>query len=157
MDYLQWNLIIGFGVVTAVLAEGSGEDPPDMRKVSWPQTIVLYIAGHQVLATAIMSSMSWSCPIRMSSAPAGSTTKPGVYVLTEDVCSVDGNGGQAFRKALQARYEASPVFRRMIAQLNWFWGIGTVLAAIGMSVLIQLVDDMNVVYALGKSLFTPLF
>jgi hypothetical protein len=121
MDYFEWNLIIGFAGVTAVLVEATGEDPPNIRRVSLPQAIVLYTAGGQLFITAAMFVMGLPCPIRLSSTPAGSLTRPGVYVLVEDVCSVDGKGGQELRKALQGRFGESPAFRRMIAQLNWFW------------------------------------
>jgi len=152
MDYFQWNLTIGFAIVTAVLAESTGENPPNVRRASMASTVVLYLAGGQILLTAIMSAMCLPCPIMLSSSPAGSTTRPGVYVLVEDVCSVDGNCGQEFRKAIQNRYEASSEFRRMIAQLSWFGGGGSLLVAIGLTVIVEVAWDLNVMYALGKIL-----
>jgi hypothetical protein len=151
MDYVEWNLIISFAGVTAVLIEATGEDPPNVRRASLPQAIVLYIAGGQLFITAAMSAMGLPCPIRLSSTPAGVLTRLGVYVLVEDVCSIDGKGGQEFRKALQGRFGESPAFRRMIAQLNWFWAVGSLSVAIGVTVLVEVVDNLDVVYAIGES------
>lgn len=148
MEYFGWNLIIGFAAVTAVLAEATGKDPPDIRRASLPQAIVLYIAGGQLFITGAMSAMVLPCPIRLSSTPAGSSTPPGVYILVEDVCSVDGKGGQGFRKALQERFVESLGFRQMIAQLNWFWAVGSLCVAFGVTVLVEVVDNMDVVMLL---------
>ena len=89
--------------------------------------------------------------MRLSSTPCGTTTRPGVFVLVEDIVGVDGGGGQAYRRALVTRYETSVVFRRLLTQLNWFWGIGSLLAAVGVTAIVFVVDDMNVVFALGRS------
>ena len=64
--------------------------------------------------------------------------------------AVDGAGGEEFRRALLDRYEASEVFRRMIAQLNWFWGVSSVAVAIVTTVVVFVVNDLNVVFAIGK-------
>lgn len=143
-------MVIGFTVVTAVLASGSGEDPPNIRQSSMPQAIVLYLAGSQLLLTAVMNSMGWKTPMRLSSTPSRSVTLPGVFTLMEDIVAVDGGGHQEFRKALVARYNASPQFRKMLAQLNWFWAIGSLVIALVTTIICYVIDDLNVVFALGK-------
>jgi hypothetical protein len=147
-------MIVGFIVVTAVLASGSGEDPPNIRQASMPQAIVLYLAGIQVVITGAMNTLKLKTPIRLSSTPAGGFTPPGVYVLMEDIVAVDGGGGESFRKDLAKRYEASARFRVMVAQLNWFWGIGSIVIAVVVTILCYLLDDLNIVFALGTWLLT---
>lgn len=75
--------------------------------------------------------------------------KPGVYVLIEDIVAVDGGGSQEFREALLARYESSKDFRKFIAQMNWFWGIGSITVAGGTTTIVYAVENLNVVFALG--------
>jgi hypothetical protein len=147
-------MIVGFTIVTAVLASGTGQDPPNIRQASMPQAIVLYLAGIQVVITGVMNALKLKTPIRLSSTPSGGRTPPGVYVLMEDIVAVDGGGGESFRKDLAKRYEASTRFRVMVAQLNWFWGIGSLVIAVVVTILCYMLDDLNVVFALGKLLFT---
>jgi hypothetical protein len=64
--------------------------------------------------------------------------KPGVFVLIEDIVAVDGGGGQEFRDALVVRYESNGAFRRLVEQMNWFWGV------------VYGVEDLDVVFAIGK-------
>ena len=86
-----------------------------------------------------------------SSTKRGQVMKPGVFVLIEDVVAVDGGGEMAFREALCKRYEASAVYRQMLVQLNWFWATGSMAVGSGMTAIVYGVDDVNVVFALGKS------
>jgi hypothetical protein len=147
-------MIIGFGMVTGVLASGTGQDPPNIRQASMPQAIVLYLAGTQLLITGAMHAMKIKTPVRLSSTPAGGLTPPGVYVLMEDIVSVDGGGTESFRRLLADRYDASPRFQNMLAQLNWFWGVGSLVVAGLVTVLTYELEDLNVVFALGKLIFT---
>jgi hypothetical protein len=139
-------------LVTAVLVSGTSQDPPNIRQASMPQSIVLYWAGIQVIITGIIAQMGWKTPIRLSSTAAGSPAKPGIFTLMEDVVAVDGRGEETFRVSLASRYKASPAFRQLLKHLNWFWGIGSLSAAIGTTLIVFLIDDLDVVFALGKFL-----
>lgn len=75
--------------------------------------------------------------------------RPGVFTLMEDVVAVDGGGGQDFRQALVARYEASKEFRSMLQQLNWAWGSASLLVAIVTTVLVFVVENEDAAFALG--------
>ncbi|KIW71473.1 hypothetical protein PV04_03633 [Phialophora macrospora] len=152
MDFFNYTAIVGFVIVTAVLSAATADEDVDLRQASMPQAIILYLAGGLLTVTGLMSSFGWKLPIPMSSTPRGSVCKPGVFVVVEDIVAVDGGAGQAFRLALQARYEASETFRRMLAQLNWFWGVGSVAVATVTTVVVYVVDDLNVVFAIGWSL-----
>ena len=76
-------------------------------------------------------------------------------MLVEDVIAVDGGGGTAYRNALIARYEASPYFRTLLQQLNWFWGIGSLAVAVTTSIAIYAVDSEDVAFALGMYIGSP--
>jgi len=57
--------------------------------------------------------------------------KPRVFVLSEDIVAVDGGECQEFRDALVVRYESSATFRRLPKQMNWSWGVGSMVVASG--------------------------
>jgi hypothetical protein len=133
-----------------VLSAATAEDPKNIRQASMPQAIVLFLASSQLVVTGIMAKLGLKTPVRFSSTKRGSVMKPGVYVLIEDIVAVDGGGGQEFREALLARYESSKGFQRLVEQMNWFWGIGSILVAGGTTAIVYAVDDLNVVFALGR-------
>ncbi len=150
MDFFQYTAILGFVIVTAVLSVATADEDVDLRLASMPQAIVLYLAGGLVTITGIMSHFSWRLPVRMSSTAREDLTKPGVFVVMEDIVAVDGGGGDEFRRALRDRYDASETFRRMLTQLNWFWGVGSVAVAVVTTVVVYVVNDLNVVFATGE-------
>ena len=53
--------------------------------------------------------------------------RPGIYTIIEDIIAVDGGAGRQYRKALNERYEASPMFRRMLWKINLFWIAGGII------------------------------
>lgn len=87
--------------------------------------------------------------VRLSSLPPGSKTRPGSYTIIEDIVAVDGGGGRAFREALNTRYEASPLFRRMLHRLDGFWGFGAVIMAGAVTAVVWTVP-VAVGYAIGE-------
>ncbi|TVY93603.1 hypothetical protein LAWI1_G002476 [Lachnellula willkommii] len=150
LDFFSWNMIVGFVIVTAVLSVATSEKPVNIRQASMPQAIILYLASSQLLVTGLMTAMGLKTPVRFSSTTRGSLMKPGIFVLIEDIVGVDGGGGPEFRNALVARYESSITFRRLVAQMNWFWGIGSMIVAGGTTVIVYIIEDLNVVFALGR-------
>jgi hypothetical protein len=74
----------------------------------------------------------------------------------EDIVSVDGVGTESFRRLLVVRYEARPRFQNMLVQLNWFWGVGSLVVAGLVTVLIYELEDLNVVFALGELMSHPM-
>ncbi|KIW94733.1 uncharacterized protein Z519_04710 [Cladophialophora bantiana CBS 173.52] len=151
MDFFNYTAILGFVIVTAVLSVATADEVVDLRQASMPQAIVLYLAGGLLTVTGVISTLGLKLPIRMSSTPRGSVCKPGVFVVMEDIVAVDGGGGEGFRRALRARYEASETFRRMLEELNWFWGLGSVVVATVTTIVVYVVKDLNVVFAIGQS------
>ena len=149
-DYLTWNLLLGTVVATSVLAPATGEDPPNVRQASMPQAVVLYFASSQLLITGVLCHLGWTTPITLSSTKRKQPARPGIFVLIEDVIAVDGGGGTLYREVLIARYEASPYFRTLLRQLNWFWGLGSLAVAIMTTILIYTVDSEDAAFGLGE-------
>lgn len=106
----------------------------------------------QGIITGVMVQMGWKTPIRFSSTAAGSLAKPGIYTLVEDVVAVDGGGEETYRVSMASRYGASPSFRQLLKGSNWFWGIGSFSVAVGTTLVVFLVDGLNIVFALGEFL-----
>lgn len=48
------------------------------------------------------------------------------------------------------RYESNGVFRRLVEQVNWFWGVGSIVVAGGTTGVVYGVEDLDVVFAIGK-------
>jgi hypothetical protein len=142
-------MIISFIIGSAVLSAATAEDPQNIRHASMPRTIILFLASSQLIITGIMSKLGLRTPIRISSTPRGELMKPGVFVLIEDIVAVDGGGGQEFREALVRRYDGSELFRRLVEQMNWFWGSGSMVVAGGVTAIVYIIEDKSVVFALG--------
>jgi hypothetical protein len=97
---------------------------------------MLFVMGIQLLCSFCLYHARAKIPFRLSSLPAGHTAHPATFTIIEDVVAVDGGGGVAYREALMARYDASPLFRRMLNRLDAFWGIGALVAATIITVLL---------------------
>ena len=93
------------------------------------QETLLFAAGAQLVLHFVLHSLGAMQRVRVSSAPRGGRVRPAVYTVVEDIVAVDGGGGRRFREEWNARYEASPAFRRMLSRLDAFWGFGAVVVA----------------------------
>jgi len=74
--------------------------------------------------------------------------RPGIYFIIEDVIAVDGGGDTAYRERLNARYEASHLFRQMLHRLTLFWASGAFVMAVICTIVIFTVPG-PVAYAFG--------
>ena len=76
--------------------------------------------------------------------------RPCTYMITEDVIAVDTGVGRRYRGAMNDRYEASPIFRKMLRDLDLFWGVSAVVVGL---ICLAVVCDENmqeeVAYGLG--------
>jgi len=61
---------------------------------------------------------------------------PGIYYIVEDIVAVNAGGGRPFREGWAARYNASPIFRKMLRDLSWFWAIPALVLAVACTVVI---------------------
>ena len=76
--------------------------------------------------------------------------RPCTYMIIEDVLAVDTGLGRRYRKALSERYQASPVFRKMLRDMDLFWGVSAVV--VGVACLVLVLDgnvQEEVAYGLG--------
>lgn len=89
----------------------------------------MFYFGGVHLSLDILRLCGFKAPFRISSTPKGSVMPTALYVLIEDVVAVDGGGSQVYRYALRTRYLSSPYFRRMLFEMNCFWGGGSVIFA----------------------------
>ncbi|MCJ1366979.1 hypothetical protein MMC16_006110 [Acarospora aff. strigata] len=111
---------------------------------------LMFLVGGQLAVIAVWNSLGFRTPFRISSLPRGVPMRPGIYTTIEDVIAVDTGTGRLYREALDARYEASPLFRRMLRQLDLFWAISAlaVAAAVTAVVLAPSVPEI-VAYGIG--------
>lgn len=150
LDFFMYSYLLSFIVVTVVIASAT-TDPPKIRQASMPQTTVLFIVCIQILLSRIFDMLGMKTFCRFSSTPRGAQIPPASLIIMEDVVAVDGGGGPEFREALMRRYEASEPFRRLLRQMDWFWGIGGLLIAVGVTLAVFLNLSEIASFAIGKS------
>ncbi|KZP10486.1 hypothetical protein FIBSPDRAFT_872575 [Athelia psychrophila] len=108
---------------------------------------LLFLIGAQLIMHFFLFNLDATQRFRISSAPAGGFWRPGVYTLVEDIVAVDGGGGRRFREEWNARYEASPLFRRMLNRLDAFWGFGAVTLAGAVTAMVWTIPAADVYWA----------
>lgn len=147
-DTVQWTLSLPYFCMTVILIAGSIPTEPLVRVLAMPLPIGLILLGIWLYASAVMYQFKLKTPIRLSSTPKGVVAPPLVYHIIEDVVAVDGDGKRQYRKALHARFEASPRFRRLLWHLTIFWGMPTAFVGAVLLALIFTVKK-EVAYGLG--------
>jgi hypothetical protein len=84
-------------------------------------------------------------PIWISSLPPGHKMRSGAYYIMEDAVAVEGGGRSAFRRALNVRYKASPIFRRLVYEMTLYWAVGG-LIFVGVSAAITFTTALNIAF-----------
>ncbi|PBP23303.1 hypothetical protein BUE80_DR005905 [Diplocarpon rosae] len=135
-DWLHWNLTLVLIVVVTEVAVATSLNEPLVRLLAMPLPSVFFTFGIEMLMVELMRSFDVRAPFRVSSVPKGGMLRPALYTLIEDVVAVDGNGGTGYRERLNARYECSPDFRRMLNKLTYFWMAPALLINVAISHLI---------------------
>jgi hypothetical protein len=85
---------------------------------------------------SLYSARGWKAPFRISSTAKGEKVLPGIYYIAEDIIAVNAGGGRPFREGWAARYNASPIFRKMIRDQSWFWSIPGLFVATACTVVV---------------------
>lgn len=147
-DFTHHTLAFGYFYMTAILIGASIPHEPLVRPLAMVVPLFFLQASLQLIVTGWLSQAGRPAPFRVSSVPKGATYPPMILTIIEDIVGVDGAGGKEYRKRLMARYAASPMFRDMIARLNWFWGFGGLFCGIGTIFAICL-PPQEVAYGLG--------
>lgn len=114
-------------------------------------SFIIFIGG-ELLLFSIFQAFRIPNPFKISSQDKGTPARPGTYMIIEDVMAVDTGVGRAYRKAINDRYEASPMFRNMLHQLNLFWAIPAL--CVGAGVTAAVVDyrvPQTLAYGLGMN------
>jgi hypothetical protein len=149
LDYFQWNFMIGFAGITAVVV--AGNVTKNIRIVTLGLPLLMVDVSAQLLVIALLHLKEAPAPFRLSSVRRGNRVRSGVYTLAEDIVAVDGGQGQTYRRQLQDRYLASHSFRMMCFHLDLLWSISGIGIGAACIALIFVLEDANVAYILGES------
>ena len=116
-----------------------------------PGPTILYTLAGPIFIMDMYSYFGWKAPFRISSTPKGEKVLPGIYYIVEDIVAVNAGGGRPFREGLAARYKASPIFRKMVRDLSWFWSVGGLIIA-GATTVVVVINPVPepVSYGLGR-------
>lgn len=151
-DFTHWTLSICYTIMTGILIGASIPHEPLVRPLAIPVPLFFIGAGMLCIVTGVMSALGMRTACKVSSIPKGAPQPPYVLTAVEDVVGVDGGGARPFRRRLLERYKASKAFRRLIAELNWFWGIGSVISGAGTLAAVWVIPSQEIAYGVGKSL-----
>lgn len=100
-----------------------GAAPLNLSPASAPfaPSFILFIGGELLLLFSIFQAFHIPKPFKISSLGKGAPARPCTYIIMEDGMAVDMGVGRAHRKAINARYEAMPMFRKLVYLLNCSW------------------------------------
>ena len=151
-DITNWIFVVMITVTTSLLIVGAAPHIVWLRVLSMPGPALLLVLGVCLGLLTIFSLAGWKAPFRISSTAKGEKVHPGVYYIVEDIIAVNAGGGLPFREGLAARYEASPIFRKMIRDMSIFWSTGALAMGITLTVLICVHNiKREVVYGVGNA------
>lgn len=135
--------------MSLIRSRGTAWHDPNIRLLSLPLASVQAVFGTVLLLTDLLHFFAVPAPVRISSVPRGAEVRPGIYALIEDICAVDGAGATEFRRSLERRYKASPIFRAMLRHLGLCWAIGALASAAGTMYLVFNLEDTDMAYTIG--------
>ena len=124
---------------------------PLLRICTLPSAIICYYLGILFLVTSTLTHFRVALPFDMSSTPRGAPFRPALLAIIEDSASIEARGELTARLAVMKRYESSPLFRKMIERLSWFWGVGCIVIAIITTILIFSLEE-KVAFGVGWGL-----
>ncbi|KUJ15886.1 uncharacterized protein LY89DRAFT_567853, partial [Mollisia scopiformis] len=135
-DITNWMLVLTIAVVTSLLIVGAAPHIVFLRVLSMPGPAILYCLSGPIFLMSLYSACGWRAPFRISSTAKGEKMLPGIYYIAEDIVAVNAGGGRPFREGWAARYNASPIFRKMLRDLSWFWSIPGLFVAVACTVVV---------------------
>ncbi|MCJ1350763.1 MAG: hypothetical protein MMC33_000744 [Icmadophila ericetorum] len=151
LDFYQIASTIATIISIAVFVIGLTLNPVSVRLLATPPSIVILISSASLLLTSGLTLIGARTPFRISSMPAGSICRPGIYSIIEDVIAVDTGTGRKYREALNERYQSSGAFRKMLLNLNLFWALGgCVFGSVVIALCYEEVVDPIAAYGIGK-------
>jgi hypothetical protein len=152
-DITNWILVLTIATVTSLLIVGAAPHIVFLRVLSMPAPAILFCLAGPVFLLSLYSACGWRAPFRISSTAKGEKVLPGIYYIAEDIIAVNAGGGRPFREGWSARYNASPIFRKMIRDQSWFWSVPALFVAVACTVVVCIhpVPD-PVAYGIGMLL-----
>ncbi|KAF4632188.1 hypothetical protein G7Y89_g5935 [Cudoniella acicularis] len=155
LDIFQWGyfaaLIMISALISSTLLRGDTDNDEhefQIRLLSIPAPILMCFLATLTLISLILNGLQVKLPFRFGSSDAGNVVRPAIYYIVEDVIAVDGNGGVEYREAFTARYDGSPLFRKMIWTLSLVWMLAFYLFASVFTILVFKLPKAAV-YAVG--------
>lgn len=127
-DFTHIAITIGYWIFIIILIIGTAPHDQITPLIALAGPAFCLWSGAVLLFLQLMHHAGARAPFRISSTQKGEMVKAAVYPFVEDICAVEGHGNREYRERLKARYEASPVFRKMLVQISWFWIIGSAIA-----------------------------
>lgn len=156
-DITNWILVLTIAVVTALLIVGAAPHDVFLRVLSMPGPAILYCIAGPIFLMSMYNHLEWKAPFRLSSTHKGEQVMPGIFYIVEDIVAVNSGGGRPFREGMAARYRASPLFRKMMKDLSWFWSIPGLIMAAALTVVVVINPVPEPVsYGIGMSSLFPL-
>lgn len=152
MEFTNINFAICATIFETLLVIGTAPTIPIIRLCAMTGATICYYFGTLFLITAFLTQYRFHLPFHMSSTPKGSLWRPALLAMLEDSGAIEGRCELAFRQAVMARYEASPLFRRMMLNLSWLWGVGFLAIAIVTTVLIMTIQNDHIAFGVGWGL-----
>ncbi|PQE26348.1 metal ion binding protein [Rutstroemia sp. NJR-2017a BBW] len=124
LEFFHINFLIAISIVELELIIGTIPHDPWVRLCAMCSPTICYWFGFVFVASAILTHMKRPLPFNMSSTEKGKPWRPALLAIIEDAGGIEGQGGVVYRSNVMKRYEVSPIFRRMLLILTWFWGVG---------------------------------
>ena len=155
LDIFQWGYFFVLIIISALISSALARQDTDgdnhsyqIRLLSLPTSVLVYLVATLTLISLVLNWTEWKLPFRFGSTEKGNALKPALFYIIEDVVAVDGEGGIEYRKAFNARYDSSPLFRNLIRDLSVIWMVWFYLLAWLFTGLVQGLP-MGAVYAVG--------
>jgi len=149
-DITNWILVFTIAVVTTLLIVGAAPHIVFLRVLSMPAPAILFCLASPIFLISLYNARRWKAPFRISSTDKGEKVLPGIYYIAEDIVAVNAGGGRPFREGWAARYNASPLFRKMLRDQSWFWSIPGIIVAMACTAVICIHSvPKSVAYGIG--------
>jgi len=129
LDAFEFGFAFSIIVITVQTIPAVDGNSPLVPLFAMVTSTTLFTTGFTLIFPFFFYQLQMRIPFRVSSLPAGHIAHPAVFTIIEDIIAVDGGGDTKYREELIARYDASPLFRRMLNRLDAFWGFGAIFCA----------------------------
>jgi len=155
-DITNWILVLTIATVTAILIVGAAPHNVFLRVLSMPGPAILFCLAGPIFFMSLYNAFGWKAPFQISSTKKGDVVLPGIYYIVEDIVAVNSGGGRPFREGWAARYNASPIFRKMLRDQSWFWSVAGILVGIACTIVVCIQEvPKEIAYGIGKLVLIP--